>query len=201
MSGPRLLSVIASAVAVMCTVILVTVHPGDVAAHTMIRWTARTSFVLFALAYAARPATQLRPTRLTRGLLAQRKWLGLGYATSHAFHLAAIIALAWPDPKAFIRAQDPTILVAVATFILVFAMAITSIEGVKRTMSFRSWKRLHRAGMQASWVVFATTYLAALAKSLLYLAPVAVLAAIAAIRFRVWRRGRRIHDAQARHAG
>jgi len=40
------------------------------AAHLVIRWTARTSLVLFVLAYVARPACQLLPSPTTKTLLA-----------------------------------------------------------------------------------------------------------------------------------
>ena len=110
---------------------------------------------MFALAYVARPLVQLRPSwRAGKWLLAERKWLGLGFAVSHLVHLIGILILALPDFGAFVRSQQPTILVALATFVLVFAMAITSIEGVKRRMSARAWKSLHRTGMHFAWLSF-----------------------------------------------
>src|SRR6476659_4668780 len=92
MTGRRLLVAISLALAAMCTALVATAGSADLAAHLVIRWTARTSFVLFALAYAARPAVQLWPGAATKRLLAERRWLGLGFAVSHAFHLAGIIA-------------------------------------------------------------------------------------------------------------
>src|SRR5688572_24369395 len=142
----------------MCTALVLTAPSDVVAAHLVIRWTARTSLVLFLLAYIARPAVALAPSATTKALLAQRKWIGLGVATSHAFHLAGIIALAAPDLSAFVRSQDPTILVALLAYIVLFAMAITSIDAVKRRMAHRTWKRLHRFGMHLLWIPFVSTY-------------------------------------------
>jgi DMSO/TMAO reductase YedYZ heme-binding membrane subunit len=177
-------------IAAMCAT-LVAIH-GVTAegAHAVVRWTARTSLVLFALAYVARPLVQLRPTRTARDLLARRKWLGLSFATSHLAHLVGIVAIAWPDPGAFIRAQDPTILIAVLTFLLLGAMAITSHDRIRKAMSPQSWKRLHRTGMHFAWVSFTATYAAAIGASSLYLIPTALLAAIAGIRLAAWQRGR-----------
>jgi sulfoxide reductase heme-binding subunit YedZ len=158
-SGPRLLATIAAAIAVMCAALVVVVSPQPAAAGAVIRWTARTSLVLFSLAYVARPLVQLRPTRRTKALLARRKWVGLGFAVSHGFHLAGIIWLASPDVGAFVRGQNPTIIVAVATYLVLGAMVVTSIESIKRAMPARTWRRLHWTGMQLAWLSFAATYL------------------------------------------
>jgi hypothetical protein len=54
-TGPRLLALIAAAIAAMTIGILTVVSPLPDAAHALVRWTARTSLVLFSLAYVARP--------------------------------------------------------------------------------------------------------------------------------------------------
>ena len=157
-------------------------------AHVLVRWTARTSLVLFALAYVARPATALWPSTTTKRLLRERKWIGDGFAISHLAHLAGIVALAVPDFDAFVAQQDPTIIVALLMFAILFAMAITSIDRVRAAMSRRAWNALHRTGMHLAWIVFATTYGGRLAASPVWSLPVGLLIAIAAIRFTAWRR-------------
>ena len=189
--GKRLLAIAALALAVMCTALVIGYGGGAAAAHAVVRWTARTSLVFFTLAYVSRPLVQLRPTRTARDILAYRKWLGLCFATSHGFHLAGIIAIAWPDPGAFIRAQDPTIIIAVMTFVLLGAMSVTSIERIKKQMSPVTWKRLHRTGMHFAWVAFTGTYATAVAASPVYLIPTTVLLVIAGIRAAAWFRGKR----------
>ena len=189
--GKRLLAIAALALAVMCTALVIGYGGGAAAAHAVVRWTARTSLVFFTLAYVSRPLVQLRPTRTARDILAYRKWLGLSFATSHGFHLAGIIAIAWPAPGAFIRAQDPTIIIAVMTFLLLGAMSVTSVESIKKKMSPLTWKRLHRTGMHFSWVAFIGTYSAAVAASPVYLVPTGVLLVIAGIRAAAWFRGKR----------
>jgi DMSO/TMAO reductase YedYZ heme-binding membrane subunit len=197
--GSRLLLLIVLALAAMTVAIVTSVTPGDVAAHTLVRWTARTSLVVFVLTYVARPAVQLWPRPVTKWMLAERKWLGLGFATSHAVHLAGIIAIASPDFGAFIRAQPPSNAVAATTFLLLFAMAFTSIEAVKRRMSARAWKRLHRTGMHFAWLSFTATYATAIlgdgdagqAGSPLYAIPTVILLGIAGVRVAAWQRQRR----------
>lgn len=191
MSGPRLLGAISIAIAAMCAAIVAAIGPGPEAAHAVVRWTARTSFILFSLAYVARPAAQLWPSSVTKALLARRKWIGLGFAVSHLAHLFGIIAIAWPDPAAFVRSQEPSIAVAVATFIAVFAMAITSIEAVRRRMSRRAWSGLHKFGIHLAWIPFAFTYMGRAILAPAYIAPFVITVAIAVIRAAAFLRARR----------
>lgn len=198
--GMRLLAAIAATIGAMCVVLYFAFGGGPAAAHAIVRWTARTSLVLFALAYVARPLVQLRPTRTARDVLAYRKWIGLGFATSHGYHLAGIVAIAWPDPGAFIRAQEPAIVIAVVTFIFLGAMAVTSHERIKKAMPPKTWKRLHRTGMHLAWVSFTGTYVPAVAASPFYAIPAAVLLGIAGVRLAAYLRGRRHQRAQHSHA-
>lgn len=184
MTGPRLLFVIAMAIATMCAAIMFATHEPAL----VVRWTARTSLVLFGLAYVARPATALWPSPTTKRLLRERKWIGDGFAVSHLAHLAGIVALAAPDFGGFVAKQDPSIIVALAMFIVLFAMAITSIDRVRASMSKRTWNGLHRTGMHMAWFIFTTTYAGRAAASPVWGVPLALLLAIAAVRFAAWRR-------------
>ncbi len=156
----------------------------------VIRWTARSSLVFFALAYVARPATQLWPRPWTKRLLRERKWIGDGFAVSHLAHLLAIIWLASRDWSAFLAAQSPTIVVATLMFVLLFAMAITSIDSVRKAMPRRAWVALHRTGMHLAFIVFASSYAGRLALGPIWLVPNAILVAIAAVRATAWLRSR-----------
>jgi DMSO/TMAO reductase YedYZ heme-binding membrane subunit len=162
----------------------------EATASSIIRWTARTSLVAFTLAYVARPALQLWRNAFTKHIMAERKWIGLGFAASHAAHLGGIIALASPDVGAFIRARAPTTAVAALTFVVLFAMAITSIDRIRKKMNARAWKLLHRTGMHLSWISFTSTYVAAAFVHPAYAVPSAVLLTIGAIRLMAWLRGR-----------
>ena len=154
MNGPRLYLTVAAALAAMVAALAAL---ADEPARAVVNGTARTSLALFALVYAARPATQLWPSPLTRGLLARRKWLGLGFATSHAFHFAAILALASPDLRGFFSARPPSPF-GVASFVALAAMTVTSFDAIKRRTGRRAWKALHLFGMHVAWLVFTVTY-------------------------------------------
>jgi len=187
MTGPRLLFVITMAIATLCAALMFATH--DV--HYVIRWTARSSLLLFALAYVARPATQLWPSPLTKRLLRERKWLGDGFAVSHFAHLIGILALALPNWDAFIASRDPSAIIATAMFAVLFAMAITSIDRVRAAMSKRAWNGLHRTGMHMAWFIFTFTYVGRLALSPAWIVFVVPLVAIAGIRVAAWLRQRR----------
>jgi len=190
--GPRLLLVLAIAIAALTLAIMILPLPLDERAHLLVRWTARTSLVMFVLAYAARPLVQLRPRwRAAKWLLAERKWIGLGFATSHLAHLFGILMLALPDFGAFVRAQDPSIIVAAVTFVLLFAMAITSVESIKRRMPARAWKWLHRTGMHFAWLAFTATYAGLIGVNPVFAIPTIVLLAIAGVRAAALVRGLR----------
>ena len=189
MRGPRLLLFVTFVVAALVVGIVVTSDDGlEATAARVVRWTARTSLILFALAYVARPAQQLWRNAITKQLLVERKWLGNGFAVSHLAHLGAIITLASPDFGAFLRNQPPTNIVAATTFVLIFAMAITSIDAVKKRMSARAWKRLHRTGMHFAWISFAGTYAKRAADEPRYLVLTAIVLGLGAIRLAAWLR-------------
>ena len=176
----------------MALAILLVPMPLADRAHTLVRWTARTSLVLFVLAYVARPLVQLRPSwRAGKWLLGERKWLGLGFAISHLVHFIGIALIAAPDVGSFVRQQDPTIVVAALTFVLLFAMAITSIESIKRRMTGRAWKWLHRTGMHFAWLSFTATYAGLVAVHPVFALPTVILLALAGVRVAALVRGMR----------
>jgi hypothetical protein len=185
-NGPRLLFVIAMAIGTMCAGLMFATHD----AHYVVRWTARTSFVLFALAYVARPAVTLWPRPATKWLLRERKWLGDGFAVSHLAHLFGIIAIAIDDWDAFLADRTPSTLLALVAYGVLFAMAITSIDRVRAAMSRRAWNALHRTGMHLFWIVFIGSYAGRLTKSVVGPIAIGVLVSIAAIRAAAWLRAR-----------
>ena len=58
----------------------------------VIRFTARTSLVLFCLAFSAAALARLWPNAWTRWLRRNRRYLGVSFAASHAIHAVAIAA-------------------------------------------------------------------------------------------------------------
>jgi methionine sulfoxide reductase heme-binding subunit len=66
---------------------------SEAAIHLFLRSTARTTFVLFALAFTGPALRELLPGSFSVWLARKRDWFLLAMAASHTLHLAAIIAL------------------------------------------------------------------------------------------------------------
>lgn len=168
---------------VMVTVAIATADGGLAeTARRVIRWTARSSLVLFAPVYLARPAQQLWRNAITKWLLAERKWVGLSFAVSHTFHLCGILVFAASDYEGFAAGRSIATAAASAALLLIAAMVVTSIESVKARMSRASWKRLHQVGIHSVWVIFAATYVPAAARDVWAASGSAALLAMVGVR-------------------
>ena len=113
----------------------------------VIRFTARTSLLLFCLAFAAAALALLWPNAWTRWLRRNRRYLGVSFAASHAIHAAAILAFAVMDPTGYAAATS------VASYIFggigyafIIAMTATSFDHTAAAIGARAWRRLHLAG-------------------------------------------------------
>jgi len=73
----------------------------------VIRFTARSSLLLFCLAFSATALARLWPNAWTHWQRRNRRYLGLSFAASHAIHAVAIIVFAKMDPAGFAEATSP----------------------------------------------------------------------------------------------
>jgi methionine sulfoxide reductase heme-binding subunit len=113
----------------------------------VIRFTARTSLLLFCLAFGAGALARLWPNAWTRWLRRNRRPLGVSFAASHAIHAVAIVAFAAMSPLQF---RDAT---SMATFIFgsvgyafIIAMTATSFDRTADAVGPRAWRILHLTG-------------------------------------------------------
>jgi methionine sulfoxide reductase heme-binding subunit len=151
------------------------------------RWTARISFPLFIITYAASSLVRLWPSAWHRTVLRDRRWWGLGFAAAHTVHLGVLTyyLYAFGEPPTL-----TTILGGGLAYALMFLMALTSTNAAMRTMG-RGWKRLHSAGIHWLWFIFTFTYFGrVLAGEDLPYAALALLAAISALGLRIATRRR-----------
>lgn len=118
------------------------------------RWTARVGFPLFLTAYLASSLVRLTPAPWSRALIRDRRWWGLGFATSHTIHLFALImALRLsPEPRTVASLVPGGI-----AYLFIFAMAATSNQPAMRALG-RNWKRLHTTGIHVIWLIFTLAY-------------------------------------------
>ena len=121
--------------------------------------TGRSSLVLFSMAFVASSVQRLWPSSISQWMLQNRRWIGLSFASSHAIHLALIVAMSFNFPEPFLSEQSAGkwVLGGVG-YLFVALMALTSTNGAQRWMGMTSWKRLHLIGSYWLWAQFALTY-------------------------------------------
>jgi DMSO/TMAO reductase YedYZ heme-binding membrane subunit len=161
MGGPRLIAASTACILTACLGTLAVLGVGQEGLRGVIRLTARTSLLLFLLAFAASAAYRLRPGPGTRWLLANRRYVGLSFAASHLVHLLAIVALATRVPDDFSsHTQASTIVVGGIGYVFVALMAATSNDASVAWLGRRRWRLLHLVGAYWLWQVFLISYLA-----------------------------------------
>lgn len=125
----------------------------------VIRWTARTSVLLFLAAFTASALLRLAPGGYTRWQARNRRYLGLSFAVSHTIHLAAILALASQDQMLFWQLTNYGTLVSGGlAYAFIFAMALTSFDRTAAMIGPRAWRWLHSAGAWYIWMSFVFTF-------------------------------------------
>src|SRR5258708_18473991 len=72
----------------------------------VIRFTARTSLLLFCLAFGAAALARLWPNAWTRWQRRNRRYLGVTFAASHGLHAIAIACFAMMDPTGYAAATS-----------------------------------------------------------------------------------------------
>lgn len=124
-----------------------------------IRFTARSSVILFLAAFVASAAFRLAPNAGTAWLRGNRRYFGLSFAFSHLVHAGLIIAYAAQGPEHYAAAVTPGMIGAGAvgyTFILL--MAATSFPAPARWIGPRNWALLHIVGVHWLWVQFVIAF-------------------------------------------
>ncbi|MCA0302138.1 MAG: hypothetical protein LCH95_07000 [Proteobacteria bacterium] len=189
MNGWRLLGSLTVLLGVL-VVILGSSHGWDVEGLRLaIRATARTSLLLFALAFTAGPLLQLAPNEGTRWLRRNRRYLGLAFAISHFVHLGVIVVLALTDRALFWTLTNlNTVVLAGAAYLFIAAMAVTSFDRTAAWLGPRRWRLLHLVGGWYIWVSFAVAVGKRVPLDAFYWPMAVVVVAIAAVRLVAMRR-------------
>jgi methionine sulfoxide reductase heme-binding subunit len=141
-------------------VAIVEIHGGSVeGVRLIVRITARTSLLLFGLAFTASAMIRLLPSPFTRWQRTNRRQLGVSFAVSHLVHAAALIALASLDRPLFMSLTNPVSLVTGGlAYVFIIAMAATSFDRAAAMIGSRAWRLLHAAGAWYIWISFVVAY-------------------------------------------
>ncbi|MGY8706871.1 hypothetical protein RAD16_14115 [Bradyrhizobium sp. 18BD] len=125
----------------------------------VIRFTARSSLLLFCLAFSAAGLARLWPNAWTRWQRRNRRYLGLSFAASHAIHAVAIIDFANTDPAGFAEATSPASYVFGGIgYAIIVAMSATSFDRTAALVGPRAWRVLHLAGGYYLWFQFMVSF-------------------------------------------
>jgi DMSO/TMAO reductase YedYZ heme-binding membrane subunit len=121
----------------------------------IIKHSVRCALPSFLLAFSASSIATLWPSPVGRWLLSNRRYFGLAFAYGMALHLAFVSYSVFSfgnGLNSFVTALDLT----GAGFLL--AMTLTSFRWVARHLSLANWRRLHKAGAYAIWLLATYIY-------------------------------------------
>ncbi len=196
--GWPLLGVLSAGLFAMTIAVLATAGIEEEGVRMLIRATARSSVVLFCLAYSTAALVRFWPSDATRWLIRNRRYVGLGFAVSHAIHYAAVYAVSRIDPQQFFveEGRELTGFVTVMTVVFLAALVALSFDTTQRWAGPKGWRSAHWLLCAAFWVFFLSAYGGRVAEGELFYAPfLALLIAtmglrVAAFGSRLWARRR-----------
>jgi len=138
------------------------------------------------VAFTASSVATLWPSRATRWLLANRRYIGLAFAFGMSWHFV-FVAYFLATFGYHMRSIDLTLDIIGLCFLV--AMTLTSFPRFARRLSAANWKRLHRTGIYTLWFLPTFFFLDDYLKDHdpLYLEILGVLFAALALRILAWR--------------
>lgn len=156
--------------------------------RALVRRTAQTSVVLFSAAFAASSLRQVWRSPLSTWLIKNRRYVGVSFAYSHIWHLAALIALTQVSPDFTGTVETLTLAGGGFAYLLLIAMAITSNDRAVAALGAKNWGRLHKLGVYLLWILFFQSYAGRVAAGMwIYALPTALLVVVMGIRAYAWR--------------
>lgn len=159
-SGPGLIVLASILIGAGVVLTLWWIPDPEQAWRAAIRLTARTSALLFLLAFGAAAAAALWPGPFTRWARRNRRYLGLSFAASHAIHAFTFLSLASLSATLGSQVLSPGMLVVGGIgYFFVFALAATSSDRAQAVLGMRWWRRLHAIGTHWLWLQFLVSFI------------------------------------------
>jgi sulfoxide reductase heme-binding subunit YedZ len=154
----------------------------------MILRSVRYALPLFLFAFTASSLATLWPSKLTRWLLRNRRYIGLGFAFGMAWHFSFVgysIFSFGLSESGLTTAALALDLIAL-TFLLL--MTLTSFRWSARRLTAATWRRLHKTGVYVIWFVATYIYLGSVRHGgdVLHLVAFSLLIAAWLLRVTVW---------------
>lgn len=148
---------ISVALVAMSALVLAAAGTGEGGVRMLIRATARSSALLFLIAFLAHPARQLWRSDATAFALENRRYFGVSMAVSHLIHGLAIVWLIAGFPGAY-ESNLVTLAGGGLGFVFIAAMAATSSDAAFKALGRERWQLLHRTGAWYVWFIFWFTF-------------------------------------------
>jgi sulfoxide reductase heme-binding subunit YedZ len=125
----------------------------------VVRFTARSSLLLFCLAFGAAALARLWPSGGTRWLRRNRRAIGGSFAASHGLHAIALAAFATMDGAGFAAATTPASYVFGGIgYAVILAMTATSFDRTAQAIGPRACCALHLTGGYYLWFQFMVSF-------------------------------------------
>ena len=155
------------AIATIFALVLLFQGINESSLRILIRFTARSSCILFLLAFIASTLRKLQPGKISSWLLSNRRYLGLSMAISHGFHAVAIAGVAILTSENMVRDNFDANL----GYVFILLMTITSFPRPAALLGRRGWKILHTLGMYYLWLSFTVAFGSRIGNSWLFYTP------------------------------
>jgi len=125
--------------------------------NPMIEQSVRYALPLFLLAFTASSLARLWPNQLTRWLLRNRRYVGLGFAFGMAWHLSFVGYSIWSFGLSDSGLTPRGFALDFIGFIFLLLLTLTSFRSLARRLKPTNWRRLHKTGVYVIW--FVATYI------------------------------------------
>jgi hypothetical protein len=124
-------------------------------AESIVLYSVRCALPLFFLVFTTSSLATLWPGPGTRWLLANRRYFGLAFAFAMAWHLSFVAHfLITFRPQLSARAIEAD----VVGLLFLVAMTLTSFRPIARHITITNWRRLHKTGIYAIWLLLLYIY-------------------------------------------
>jgi hypothetical protein len=184
LAGWRLFGIASLAVALMCAALLFAYGAGEAGLRSVVRGTARTSALLFTLAFVARPLRALWRMRASLWLVEREPFVFASFAASHVLHAAALFALAIVTGGDSLDGKGSTIIFGGLAYAFMFAIVASSFGSRAAWVESHARARVLRAvGLYLIWSIFMLSFTGRAVQSGRYV-PVAI-ALVVALALRV----------------
>ncbi len=125
----------------------------------LLKLSARVSFLIFTLTFSASSLILFYKNRITKWILANRKYLGISFAVIHFFHLLLLITKNYFFESAFVESSLISLIGGTITYSFIGLMLLTSFPYFSKRMKTKNWNFLHQTGGYAILITFTLAYL------------------------------------------